>query len=227
MPSILLAEDDHNLRILITTALQEAHFTVDAVEKAEKASMRIRINNYDLAILDWCFAGEKMNGIDLTRQICEGKKKLPVLMLTGRGNLIDRVTGLQCGADDYLTKPFYLPELVARTQALLRRDKVEEKESPYIIAGPLRLNRITGKALLRNRQLEVNNKEFQLLRYLLERGGKPVTRSELIEKVWGDHDANVMSNTIDVHIRRLRKQLGSLSKSIRTIRGVGYQFDPC
>jgi len=227
MSSILLAEDDHNLRILITNALQDAHFTVDAVETAEKASLRIKVNEYDLAILDWCFAGERMNGIDLTRQICEGKKELPVLMLTGRGNLIDRVTGLQCGADDYLTKPFYLPELIARTQALLRRGKVAEKESSCIVAGPLELNRLTGRVLMNNKPLNVNNKEFQLLCYLLEKRGTPATRGELMEKVWGDYDAKVMSNTIDVHIRRLRKQLGALGRSIQTVRGIGYQFDPC
>jgi two-component system phosphate regulon response regulator PhoB len=224
--NILIAEDDQNLVGLMADALREAHFMPDIALSAEEASYKLKVNKYNLAILDWCFAGEKINGLDLARQICESKDQIPVLMLTSKTNLIDRVTGLNCGADDYLAKPFYLPELIARVHALLRRGKSISQGSK-IKVGDLMLDTEQYATSLRDKVIPLNNKEFQLLYKLVEKSGKTQSRANLMEEVWGDHDGKLSSNTIDVHVRRIREKLGSYGRSIHTVHGIGYRFDPC
>ncbi len=223
---ILVAEDERKINKLIVDTLREAHFTPDAVHTAKDAEFHLKTNSYDLAILDRNFEGENTEGLDLVEQLRKRDDQTPVLLLTGKGNLMDKVEGLASGADDYLVKPFHLPEMLARVHSLLRRNSDNNKQkNRELVAGDLTIDPLSYTAKLRNKTLKLNNKEFQLLKFLLLKIGDVVTRTELLEKVWGDTEARTLSNTIDVHIRRLRVQLGKLGKSIHTIRGVGYRFD--
>lgn len=221
---ILIAEDDATLRDLIADALRDAHFTPDQAATAREASFKLRTNAYDLAIVDWGFRGESTSGIDIVREVAASGKATPILMLTGRGALMDRMTGFRSGVDDYLVKPFYLPELVARVQAVIQRRSGRAPTESRIDADGVAVDLHAFELIVDDVSTTCNPKEYQLMAYLLRHRGQVVTRAELLERVWGDNDARTMSNTIDVHIRRLRGHLGRHASRIQTIRSVGYKF---
>lgn len=227
---ILIAEDDAVISRSIAEALEDAHLTPDVASTVAEASYKLRTNDYDLVILDRMFPAEELDGDSLARQICDQQKDLPILMLSSKNFLAHRVEGLKGGADYYLTKPFYRPELIACVNTLLRRrdrrraaDRADPGELKH---GPLTLDVFACSVSLDGILMQFNHKEFQILRLLLEKAGEVVTRTELIEKVWGDTETHVMSNTIDVHMRRIRNKLGKFGKLIRTIISMGYRLDP-
>ena len=223
--TILIADDDQNLAKVIGATLQKKRFTVDLAYTAQEALQKIQKNKYELAIVDWLFKNENMNGQDLVQKISKAQSSTPIIMLSGLNSVLNKVEGLDNGADDYLIKPFYMRELVARLNAVLRRSRIPLKQVNVIEVGPLSLNLNSYEVTYAGEPIKLSNKEFQILRLLLEREGKLVSRQELIEEVWQNCDGRFISNTIDVHIKRLRQKIYLSEKAIITIRGVGYRFD--
>lgn len=229
---ILLAEDDQNIHMLAKQTLEQAGFSVDSAFTATETSKKLKTNRYDLAILAWCFRGELINGMDLIYQICRTKPDLPVLVLTSKKAIICCISGVSCMADDFLLKPFHLPLLTEKTQNLLRRGTCRDCRQKNLTdctinANGLVLNPKLGKATLKGKILKLSQREFELLKLLLMNLGRTINRSEITKKIWGQSPNLLTSNTIDVHIRRIRKKLGRIGRGIRTIHGVGYRFDPC
>lgn len=223
MPSVLIAEDSEKIRKVILFGLRELNFKSDVAATAAEAEFKLRTNTYDLIIMDRMFEDESLDGLDIIKSIRALQVLTPVLMLTARSSLMERVSGLSDGADDYLTKPFHLPELMARAQALLRRKQGNAHAFSEVLAvGSLRLDRSNYTAELGNKPIVLNRKEFQLLNYLLENADRVVSRAEILEKIWGETNTSVMSNTVDVHIRRIRKKLGDFSTCVSTIYCAGY-----
>jgi DNA-binding response OmpR family regulator len=222
---ILVADDDKKLVNTICEALRTLHFTPDPSFSAKGTIYKIRKTKYDLAILDWFFENEKLNGYDLINTITNHQKNLPILMLTGRGSLASCVESFSFGADDYLKKPFHMSELLARVNALLRRGQSDKKRNIKIVVGPLMIDSDECKIYLNNKIVNLNHKEFQIIKLFVENRERVVTRAELIKKIWINNNGQILSNTVDVHIRRLREQLAPIAKSIKTIHGIGYRFD--
>ncbi|MDA8363929.1 MAG: response regulator transcription factor [Gammaproteobacteria bacterium] len=212
---LLLVEDDPMIGESVRRGLRRDGFTVDWVNDAESAEPALNSGNYDLLLLD--LALPRKSGLDLLRELRSGASRIPVLVLTARDAVADRVRGLDTGADDYLVKPFDLDELGARVRALLRRQS--GRIEPEISHGDLRLNPATHEAVFRGRDLTLSAREFALLAALLEKPGAVLSRSRLEERLygWGEE---VESNTVEVHVHNLRKKLGT--PFIRTVRGVGY-----
>lgn len=220
---ILVADDDAKLNHLICATLREADYDADSALTAREARECIRGQKYDLALIDWLFDGENMDGCDLIREIRKVKRAIPILMMTGRSSLADRIRGLECGADDYLIKPFYLPELVARVRVLLRRKRNTRIKAQKISANSLTVDLGSREVRISGKKVDLPNKEFQLLRILLEHRGGVAARSDLNEKIWGINGRQP-SNNIDVHVRRLRQKLTGFGKNIETVRGIGYRI---
>ncbi|MDD3066368.1 MAG: response regulator transcription factor [Candidatus Gracilibacteria bacterium] len=223
---ILVADDDRKLNELICSALRDAHLSPEAAYSLSATRDKIRSNKYDLIILDWIFDNEAESGFDLAKQIAEEYPNLPILMLTGKSVLVDKVKALDAGVDDYLVKPFYLPELVARVKSLLRRKRIGEKMPNEIVAGELSLDTNSYEVKLGGKLLDITGKEFQILHLLIQNQDQIVTRRDLIRKIWGEDFDRLTSNTVDVHIRRIRSKLGKYGEKINTLRGIGYRLAP-
>lgn len=216
---ILVVEDDEVLGPSLVEALEDEKYAVDLAAVGREADELAMVNEYDLILLDWTLPGDA-SGIDLLRRWRERGEQAPVLMLTARKELDDRVAGLDTGADDYLAKPFAFEELFARVRSLLRRrEKVIEK----LEAGDVELDRASQTATVAGEPIELAPKEFGVLEYLMMRKDEPVSRTELSEHVW-DENFDAMSNVIDVIIYRLRNKIdrGRGGKLLRTKKGVGY-----
>ncbi|MEZ5855124.1 MAG: phosphate regulon transcriptional regulator PhoB [Hyphomicrobiaceae bacterium] len=219
---ILLVEDDAALSTLVRYNLESAGYEVTAVASAEDGEHHLAASAYDLAILDWMLPD--MSGIELCARIRRSgtKTKLPIMLLTARGEEADRVRGLTTGADDYVVKPFSVPELMARVAALLRR-AAPERVSDALSWGDVTLDRAAHRVMRGAREIALGPTEFRLLEALLESGGRVLSRDQLIDRVWGSA-SEIDDRTVDVHIGRLRKALirGNQSDPIRTVRGAGY-----
>ena len=215
---ILVVEDDTELAPLLTEALQAENYAVDLASDGGTAEELTSYNEYDLIVLDWSIPPP--TGIELLRRWRAEGRQAPVLMLTGKAGVDDRVDGLDSGADDYLTKPFSMVELLARTRSLLRR---RSKSLTPLLAGDLALDRSTRRVTVGGEEIELPPKEFGVLEYLLHHVDQPVTRADIAEHVWDD-SFDAMSYVIDVILYRLRKKIdGSRDgKLLRTIKGVGY-----
>ncbi len=215
---ILVVEDEEELAEVLVEALEEDRYAVDLAGTGDEADELMDLNPYDLVILDWTIPGP--SGIALLRRWRDAGSEVPVLMLTGRREVGDRVDGLDTGADDYLTKPFSFDELLARVRSLLRR---RSKSLETLRAGDLALDRATRAVTVGGEAIELAPKEFGILEYLLSRAGETVSRTELSEHVW-DESFDAMSNTIDVLVYRLRKKIdgGRSGKLLATVKGVGY-----
>ncbi len=215
---ILVVEDEEELAEVLVEALEEDRYAVDLAGTGDEADELMDLNPYDLVILDWTIPGP--SGIELLRRWRDAGSEVPVLMLTGRREVGDRVDGLDTGADDYLTKPFSFDELLARVRSLLRR---RSKSLETLRAGDLALDRATRAVTVGGEAVELAPKEFGILEYLLSRAGETVSRTELSEHVW-DESFDAMSNTIDVLVYRLRKKIdgGRSGKLLATVKGVGY-----
>ncbi len=215
---ILVVEDEEELAAVLVEALEEERYAVDLAVTGDEADELMFINPYDLVVLDWTLPG--FSGIDLLSRWRAAGSEIPVLMLTARRDVGDRVDGLDTGADDYLTKPFSFDELLARVRSLLRR---RAKSLQTLRAGDLELERSSRAVRVAGQAIDLAPKEFGILEYLLARAGETVSRTELSEHVW-DESFDAMSNTIDVLIYRLRKKIdgGREGKLLHTIKGVGY-----
>lgn len=225
MPAnILVVEDEPAIQELLTLNLQQAgHLPLRAMS-VEQAQLLMRETQPDLIILDWMLPG--MSGIDFARRLKSeaATKSIPIIMLTAKGEEADKVRGLEVGADDYVTKPFSPRELIARVKAVLRRRAPQMTDDP-IEAGGLRVDPITHRVTGNGTPIDLGPTEFRLLHYLMSNPERVHSRSNVLDKVWGDR-VYVEDRTVDVHIRRLRKALEASGheEMIQTVRGVGYRF---
>jgi two-component system phosphate regulon response regulator PhoB len=224
-PKILIVEDEAALSLLLTYNLEAEGFAVERAERGDEAELRLAESPPDLVILDWMLPG--VSGIEICRRLRarDATRSLPVIMLTARGDEGERVRGLSVGADDYVVKPFSVPELMARVRALLRRAN-PERIAGRLQAGDIELDRETRRVRRAGRDIHLGPTEFRLLDYLLEKPGRIFTRAQLLDAVWG-MSAEIDERTVDVHVGRLRKALsrGREIDPIRTVRGSGYGFD--
>lgn len=224
-PRILVVEDEPALGLLLAYNLEAEGYRVERVERGDEAEVRLEESPPDLVVLDWMLPG--VSGLEICRRLRarESTRTLPVIMLTARGEEGERVRGLSVGADDYVVKPFSVPELMARVRALLRRAR-PERVAVRLAAGELELDRETRRVRRGAREVHLGPTEFRLLEYLMEKPGRVFARSQLLDSVWG-LSAEIDERTVDVHIGRLRKALakGDEADPIRTVRGSGYAFD--
>ena len=222
---ILIAEDEEPLTLLLRYNLEAEGYAVDSVARGDEAELRLREAVPDLVLLDWMLPG--LSGIELCRRIRLRREteRLPVIMLTARGEEGDRVRGLATGADDYITKPFSVPELLARVRALLRRTKPAHV-AHLLAAGDIELDRETRRVRRGGRELHLGPTEFKLLEFLMQSPGRVFSRDQLLDGVWG-RGVYVDERTVDVHVGRLRKAInrGQTTDPIRTVRGAGYALD--
>ena len=212
---ILVVEDDVMIGASIRTGLQQDGYTVDWARDGEAAELATTTNDYDAILLDLGLPGK--SGLDLLTQWRRRQNVVPVLIITARDAVDDRITGLDAGADDYLVKPFDLNELAARLRALLRRRA--GRATPVIEHGPLTLDPATHEVRLAGETVTLSNREFALLHALLQQPGVPLSRSQLEDRLygWGEE---IGSNAVEVHIHALRRKIGN--DLIRNLRGVGY-----
>jgi len=222
---ILIVEDEEPLTLLLRYNLEAEGYSVDSVARGDEAETRLRESLPDLVLLDWMLPG--LSGIELCRRLRTRTEtqRLPVIMLTARGEETERVRGLATGADDYVVKPFSVPELLARVRALLRRAKPEHVAT-LLRAGDIALDRETHRVHRSGREVHLGPTEFRLLEFLMQSPGRVFSREQLLDGVWGQ-DVYIDERTVDVHVGRLRKAInrGRQSDPIRTVRGAGYSFD--
>ena len=216
---ILLVEDDKMLADAISRALVQSAYAVDVVDTGERADEALAAHTFDLAILDIGLPG--LSGLEVLRRLRARKSVMPVMMLTAFDTLQDRVKGLDLGADDYLAKPFDLPELEARVRALLRRGS---NATPYLEHGLLRFDTVGRRVFYDKKPLELSPRELALLELLMMRTGRVVSKEQMVNHLygWGDE---VADNAVEVNVYRLRKKLEPLGCEIRTVRGMGYLMD--
>lgn len=224
---VLIVDDEADIVELVSYNLKKEGFSVDSAADGETALQKLKKNSYSLAVLDLMLPG--LQGLELCRIIRKDPKtsSLPIIMLTAKGEEVDRVLGLEIGADDYITKPFSPRELVARVRAVLRRNRERAVEAKVISIGTLLINKETYSVTKDNRPLALSSTEFRLLLFLAERRGKVFSRDQLLDAVW-KNEAFVEPRTVDVHIRRLRAQIEdhpSRPEFIKTKRGIGYYMD--
>ena len=222
---ILIVEDEEPLTLLLRYNLESEGYLVDAVARGDEADTKLKESVPDLIVLDWMLPG--LSGIELCRRLRTRPetKSLPIIMLTARGEESERVRGLSTGADDYIVKPFSVPELLARVRALLRRAK-PERMADVLVLGEIELDRVKKRVLRSGRDIELGPTEYRLLEFLMERPGRVFTREQLLDGVWGS-EVYIDERTVDVHVGRLRKALnrGNDNDPIRTVRGSGYSID--
>lgn len=220
MYRILLVEDDFDIRELISdyfVAKSEGNITVDlAVDGQEGIEMAYE-NTYDLLLLDVMLP--EMNGFEICKEV-RRESEVPIMFITARANQEDMLRGYALGCDDYVVKPFPLPVLFEKVNALIKRSKGLVK-SKVFTAGSITLNPANGKVTSEGAEVELTSKEFSILRILLENKGKIVSREALIKALWG-YDSDVVERTVDSHIKNLRRALGENSKLIKTVRAKGY-----
>lgn len=223
MARILVIEDEADIRQVLDYNLKSAgHEVVEAARGADGLRL-VREREPDLVLLDLMLPD--MPGTDVCRSIKDNPatKTLPVVMLTARGEEIDRVVGFEIGADDYITKPFSVRELVLRIRAVLRRREVPVSDGPSIEFGNLRLDRAAHRVWVEGEEVELTALEFKLLVTLYERRNRVQSRGALLDEVWGI-DTKISTRTVDAHVKRLREKMGAARDYIETVRGVGYRF---
>jgi two-component system OmpR family response regulator len=217
---ILVVEDDAVLAAALTRALTQAAYAVDLVEDGEKANLALGGNDYDLVVLDVALPG--VDGLSVLRRLRDRRSHTPVLILTARDALEDRVEGLDAGADDYMTKPFDLPEFEARVRALIRRGHYHSGGS--MTHGDLRFDTAARRLFHGDQPIELPLRELALIELLLSRQGRVVSKEQMIDHLFGFGD-EVSSNAIEVYVHRVRKKLEPFGVDIRTVRGMGYLLD--
>ena len=216
---ILVVEDERAAATMLAKGLREHAYAVDVAPDGDAALEQVSINDYDLILLDLMLP--RTNGVDVCRRLRADGSTVPILMLTARGGLEERVEGLDAGADDYLAKPYHFPELLARIRALLRRGPA--LAAAVLTVEDLAIDSRSRSAERAGRPIQLTSKEFALLEFLARRRGEVVGRAEIAEHVWDD-SFDPMSNLIEVYIQRLRRKIddGHAVKLIRTRRGAGY-----
>ena len=220
---ILIVEDEKKIANYLEKGLEQESFAVDIANDGKYCYDLASSEDYDLIILDLMLPG--IDGLEICRRLREHDNHSPILMLTARGKIDDKVTGLNTGADDYLVKPFAFEELLARIKALTRRPR--EALPTILETGDLTLDTNSYKITRSEKEIPLSKKEFSLLSYLLRNKGKVVTKGQIISKVW-DFDADVLPNTVEVYIGYLRnkidKPFGESNQLIHTVRGFGYKL---
>jgi two-component system OmpR family response regulator len=220
---ILIVEDETRLAMLVQRGLVEAGHGVDLAESGEDALDWVAVSDYDVIVLDLMLPG--IDGLEVCRRLRRQGRQTPILVLTARDAIADRVTGLDAGADDYLVKPFAFAELAARLRALTRRPATTL--DPILRAGELCLDPATRRVWRGESDIQLSNKEFRILEYLLRHPGRVLTRTMIAEHVW-DYDFPNVTNVIDVHVAQLRRKLDDPypGRLIQTVRGAGYRLSP-
>lgn len=225
MPKVLIVEDEEPLSLLLRYNLEAEGYHVDSCDRGDDAEIRLRETQPDLLLLDWMLPG--LSGIELCRRVRARSEteRLPIIMLTARGEEAERIRGLATGADDYVVKPFSIPELMARVRAILRRAR-PEVVSTMLKSGDLELDKETHRVRRNGKEIHLGPTEFRLLEFLMTSPGRVFSREQLLDGVWG-HDVYVDERTVDVHVGRLRKAInkGKVKDPIRTVRGAGYAFN--
>ena len=226
MPTILIADDDRELAHDITSTLREARYDTVTCHHASAAARMIETQKFTIAILDWVFLGEPIGGMDLIRLLRSRQPQCGIILLTSKTALMARMAVFDAEVDDYMPKPIFLPELTARVRALWRRlQHIPMQDTAQVfVVDQLALRPARHEILLEGRVLPLKPKEYDLLAYLMHHAGRVITRSELMDAVWRDNNADTLSNTVDVHIGRLRKHLGSAGHIIQTQHGIGYML---
>ena len=220
---ILVVDDDRRLSSVVKRGLEEETYAVDVAFDGEEGQYMAEVNPYDLIILDIMMP--KKDGIQVSRELRSKHVNAPILMLTAKDTVQDKVMGLDAGADDYLVKPFAFSELLARVRALLRREGMGK--SPEIVVGDVVLNTLTREVRRGSRTMELTNKEYAILEYLMRNPNLVLSRTMIEEHAW-NCDFDSVSNLVDVYIRRLRDKLAdkSTKELIQTVRGAGYRLRP-
>ena len=223
--SVMIVEDEEPLTLLLRYNLEAEGYEVESCARGDDAEIRLRETTPDLLMLDWMLPG--LSGIELCRRLRARAEteRMPIIMLTARGDEGERVRGLSTGADDYIVKPFSVPELIARVRSLLRRAKPEFVAS-RLAMGDLELDRETHRVRRGGRELHLGPTEFRLLEFLMKSPGRVFAREQLLDGVWGQ-DVYIDDRTVDVHVGRLRRAINRPRQPdpIRTVRGAGYAFD--
>jgi DNA-binding response OmpR family regulator len=219
---ILIAEDDRALREVLQRGLREAGYVVDAVEDGEAAEVALRRDKYELAILDWRMPVR--TGVEVIERVRRAGVQVPILLLTARDASIDRVHGLNSGADDYLIKPFEFPELLARLHALQRRPML--RLASDIVCGDLHFDPSTKQLRASELPIELTAIETLFIELLMRHSPSIVSRETIASQVWGDAHRVTNSNTIEVHVARLRSKLARCQAKIETVRNLGYRVVP-
>ena len=220
---LLLIEDDRKAAKLLARGLREEGFVVDVAPTGEAGEEQAAVNEYDVIVLDWLLPGK--DGIGVCRSLRTRDLATPILMLTAKDDLADRVTGLGTGADDYLTKPYAFAELLARIRALLRRSR---HAKPVVLRfGDLALDPANRRVTRAGAAIALTSKEYAILEVLMRSDGETVSRTHLVERVW-DEASEVLDNLVDAHVSHLRKKIdrGENPSLIHTVRGYGYRLGP-
>jgi DNA-binding response OmpR family regulator len=218
---VLIVEDDAVLADALTQALRQSHHAVDCLASGATAENAVTAQDYDIVILD--LGLPELDGFEVLRRLRARRKHVPVLILTARDELQDRVHGLNLGADDYLTKPFELPELEARMRAVTRRARGAADDNVKV--GRLALDSAGQRVMLDGSALELSSREFRVLEMLMTRSGRVISKEALIQRLYG-WDQEVGKNAVEIFVHRVRKKLQSAGVNIRTVRGLGYLLEP-
>lgn len=218
---ILFVEDEAKIANFVQAGLKEQGFVVDYCDNGNDGYNCALQNEYDAIVLDIMVPGK--DGLSILKNLRRRGQNVPIILLTARNELDDRIEGLNLGADDYLAKPFFVEELVARIQAVIRRGSPERQN--LVGVGPIKLDRITREVTCNQHLVELTNREFNLLEYLMRSPGRVFTRTQILEHVWG-YDFNPSTNVVDVYVQRIRKKFETIGGAgwIESIRGVGYRF---
>ncbi len=221
-PRVLVVEDEPAIAELVAVNLRHGGFTPILAGDGESAQREVNSVLPDVILLDWMLPGE--SGLSLARKwrADSRTRMLPIIMLTARGDEPDRIAGLDAGADDYLTKPFSVQEMLARVRAVLRR-RTPELSGGSVAIGELVLDAETHRVRYCGQALKIGPTEFRLLHFMMKHPERVHSRTQLLDKVWGDH-VFIEDRTVDVHMRRLRLALGAADKFLETVRGVGYRM---
>jgi DNA-binding response OmpR family regulator len=218
---ILFVEDEAKIANFVQAGLKEQGFVVDYCDNGDEGYTRALDNEYDAIVLDIMVPGK--DGLSILKNLRRKGQNVPIILLTARNELDDRIEGLNLGADDYLAKPFFVEELVARIHAVIRRS-VGDRQN-LVGVGPIKLDRITREVTCNQHIVELTTREFNLLEYLMRSPGRVFTRTQILEHIWG-YDFNPNTNVVDVCVQRIRKKIDSIGGAgwIESIRGVGYRF---
>ena len=222
--TIHIVEDEPDIRETLAYNLSQEGFKVSEFSDAESFLDKIQKRKPDLLILDLMLPG--MSGLDLCKQIRTDKslQNLAIIMLTAKGEEVDRIIGFELGADDYVTKPFSVRELILRVKVILKKQNDAVENNELVEFGPIKLNLDAHEVLINDDEIILTALEFKLLKHLIQRRGRVQTRDQLLGDVWG-YSSEITTRTVDTHIKRLREKLGTVGDYIQTVRGVGYRLN--
>ena len=222
--TIYIVEDEPDIRETLAYNLSQEGFKVSEFSDAESCLDKIQKRKPDLLILDLMLPG--MSGLDLCKQIRTDKslQNLAIIMLTAKGEEVDRIIGFELGADDYVTKPFSVRELILRVKVILKKQNDAVENNELVEFGPIKLNLDAHEVLINDDEIILTALEFKLLKHLIQRRGRVQTRDQLLGDVWG-YSSEITTRTVDTHIKRLREKLGTVGDYIQTVRGVGYRLN--